>query len=288
MSGPTLLSRMVHRLGGRWAAPRRYATLGGWAADVYDEALKRVRRWPLPFRRAVRRIRLVGGAAPYAVRLGTTDLDVLTEVYFRGEYDEVAHLDLGPSPLVVDLGSNIGLSVRFWKERWPGAEVIAVEPDAQNAAVCRMNAASAPGPPTQVFEVCIAGHSRDVQLDHSRGEWGFSMREKADGPNPTDPRAGPKVEAITLEELLRRAAIDPGRRINLLKCDIEGAEREVFAQCRPWIGRVGAAVVELHAPYTRADLMADLARAGGGFDCRVLKTSPGIDVVLLTRPSAAR
>lgn len=288
MSGPTLVSRVVRRLGGRWAAPRRYATLGGWAADVYDEALKRLRGWPLPLRRALRRVRLEGGAAPYSVRLGTTDMDVLTEVYFRGEYEQVAQLDLGPSPLIVDLGSNIGLSIRFWKERWPQAEVLAVEPDAENAAVCRANASAAPGPPTRVFEVCIAGHARDVQLDRSRGEWGFSMLQGDAAPGAAGPGGGPRVEAITLEELLRRAQVPPERRIDLLKCDIEGAEQEVFAHCESWIGRVGAAVVELHAPYTRDRLLADLHRARAGFDCRVLKSIPGIDVVLLTRTPIAR
>lgn len=279
---------MVRRLGGRWAAQRRYATLGGWAADVYDEVLKRTRRWPLPLRRSLRRVRLVGGSAPYAVRLGTTDLDVLTEVYFRGEYEEVARLNLGASPLIVDLGSNIGLSVRFWKECWPDAEIVAVEPDPGNAAVCRANAAAAPGPAVKVFEVCVAGRPREVQLDRTRGEWGFSILDGAGAPGHGDPSAGPSVEAVTLEDLLRRAAIDPGRRIDLLKCDIEGAEREVFAHCRPWIDRVAAAVVELHAPYTRAHLLQDLERAGGGFECRVLKAIPGIDVVLLTRPPDAR
>ena len=34
--------------------------------------------------------------------------------------------------------------------------------------------------------------------------------------------------------------------IDLLKVDIEGAEREVFESSRGWIDRVGAIVVELH------------------------------------------
>jgi hypothetical protein len=35
-------------------------------------------------------------------------------------------------------------------------------------------------------------------------------------------------------------------RVNLLKLDIEGSEKEVFSNARPWIDRVDAISIELH------------------------------------------
>lgn len=34
--------------------------------------------------------------------------------------------------------------------------------------------------------------------------------------------------------------------VDVLKIDIEGAEREVFKTCSPWIKKVGTIVIELH------------------------------------------
>lgn len=48
---------------------------------------------------------------------------------------------------------------------------------------------------------------------------------------------------VSLPDLLTRYGID---RIDLLKIDIEGAEREIFSDSAPWIARVGAIATELH------------------------------------------
>jgi len=54
--------------------------------------------------------------------------------------------------------------------------------------------------------------------------------------------------------------------LDLLKCDIEGAEREVFAACDAWIGRVRCMVVEVHDGLGIPELAHALARAGGRFE----------------------
>jgi len=55
-------------------------------------------------------------------------------------------------------------------------------------------------------------------------------------------------------------------RIDLLKCDIEGSEIELFADCRDWIHRVKALLVETHAPYTVQQLYAALRANGWNFN----------------------
>jgi hypothetical protein len=66
-----------------------------------------------------------------------------------------------------------------------------------------------------------------------------------------------------------------------LKCDIEGAKRELFSDCRAWIGRVRNISIEVHGDYTRQNLMQDLARNGANF---VIATPDcGGNVLLLQR-----
>jgi hypothetical protein len=51
----------------------------------------------------------------------------------------------------------------------------------------------------------------------------------------------------------------------VLKVDIEGAEREVFADPSAWIDRVGVIIVELHDRF-RTGCSRAFYRATGGFD----------------------
>jgi hypothetical protein len=65
---------------------------------------------------------------------------------------------------------------------------------------------------------------------------------------------------LTVTQICERAGIDG--QIDLLKCDIEGAEEELFDECAPWIGRVRYMAVEVHEPYTRQKLVTALKSAG--------------------------
>jgi len=55
--------------------------------------------------------------------------------------------------------------------------------------------------------------------------------------------------------------VEPGARIDVLKCDIEGSETEVFKDCSSWIRRVRCMAVEVHNPYRAANLRDDLCRS---------------------------
>ena len=74
-----------------------------------------------------------------------------------------------------------------------------------------------------------------------------------------------------------------GQKIDLLKCDIEGAERELFEDCRSWIAQVNAIVIELHPPYTLTDLLVALKRGGADFQVAVHVHQKLCPVVLLNR-----
>lgn len=70
--------------------------------------------------------------------------------------------------------------------------------------------------------------------------WGFRT-ENVD----LSPRSNQHVlvRGITVEELMREHGLES---IDLLKVDIEGAEKEIFEKCSPWIDRVRAIAVEVH------------------------------------------
>jgi FkbM family methyltransferase len=173
------------------------------------------------------RLRSFGGRV--WLRSHTTDISVLNEHLIGGWYGWVGAID----GTIVDLGANNGLTARWFLARHPRARVVCVEPDPGNLEILRRNLAEVPGRASLV-PACVGSHERRVALVGTDGEWSFAMRE-TEGPGDADVR--------TMEHILDEQGVG---RVALLKSNIEGAEREVFADCGAWIDRIDRTVVECH------------------------------------------
>ena len=114
------------------------------------------------------------------------------------------------------------------------------------------------------LRACIDGKPGKVLLDRSGLEQLYHISD-------TDTGNCVEVDALTVPQVLEQCNADPV--IDLLKCDIQGAEKAVFADCASWVDRVRNMVVELHDPYSKDEFLADLERAGWTYtDCVVHKT----------------
>lgn len=272
---------------------RHLARLDAWRAEVrtyWHEcarprdflALMRVRlsqskvgRWVTPNPITVK-VDLNTLGPSVTLRSHTTDISVLKELLVGDSYEPLpADLEV---ETVVDLGANVGLSYRWLRSRYPRAKFVCVEPDPGNLEILRANV-RAVDEGAVIHGVCVGGRERRVELATTSGEWGFRMADAA------DPDAG--IDVMTMDALLQNAGFD---HIGVLKCDIEGAEAEVFADCRSWIGRVDAMSVECHSDVMRTEALLTAVRDNGGhFDVRHLESNPqlGFDIVTLQRAAAA-
>ena len=200
------------------------------------------------------RLRPKGFGKPVALRPGTTDCCVFREIFIEGEYDCLLRNALGEVKTVLDLGANIGLFTRYARQHFPDARIVAVEPEEGNARMLAENLGlSGPDLRVTALQACAAGMSRCVSVVSTTGEWGYQM---VDG-------AGAQVAAMRVPEILAGAGISGD--VDLLKCDVEGAEKEIFANCADWIGRIRNIMVEIHGDYTAVGLLADIACNGGNF-----------------------
>jgi FkbM family methyltransferase len=201
---------------------------------------------------------------PVRLRSHSTDISVLSELLIG---DEISALPNMPdATTVVDLGANIGLSYRWLRRRYPNASFVCVEPDPGNLEMLRRNA----GTDCQVVAACVGGHERRVALTNGDGEWGYRMVDASDG----------TVPVITIDRLLADQALD---EIDILKCDIEGAELELFTDCRSWIRRVRAMVVECHLHTTSSDEILSLLDANdSGLEVAHLERQPDLGFELVT------
>lgn len=239
-----------------WRNRLTYERLQDWALSFYHRLILRLPHLPLPLRHSIREVRLANVDAPFYVRLGTTDWYVLEEIFIDRAYEPVVLRHAGGARHIVDLGANAGFSIRWWQLQYPEARITAVEPDAENLLLCERNLLKGDGADSvRLVQACVAGRERDVSLERSGGEWRFRMTDAV-----TEDAKG-RVKALTMPQLLS----DDAAPVDILKCDIEGAEAEVFADCSAWIGRVRQLVVEVHRPYSPEVFMEDLARGGGQF-----------------------
>jgi FkbM family methyltransferase len=187
---------------------------------------------------ALRTVRARGFATPIHYRPGTSDAIVLEQIFEDRQYG----LLLGRHDVrfIVDCGANIGAASLLLLERYPAAQLIAVEPDAGNMIVCKKNLAPF-GSRARFVESGI--WSSDVGLVVERGEYGdgqaWSFRVR-----PCRPGEAPEVHGVSLGSLMREHNFP---RIDLLKMDIERSELEVFTQNDlEWLSRTRVLAIELH------------------------------------------
>ena len=113
---------------------------------------------------------------------------------------------------------------------------MAVEAEASNFAVLTRNVRAYPS----VLPIHAALWNKDGQISiaaPSSSESPFSKVEFV-----VNEVEGAPVRAVTMRTLMREARIES---IDLLKVDIEGAEKEVFESC-DWMGSVRCLAIELH------------------------------------------
>jgi FkbM family methyltransferase len=192
------------------------------------------------------RLRPLGGHE-VAVRQGTGDFYALRDTFFA-KY----HL---PPPGIVprtiwDLGANIGLTMAHFAALFPDSQILGVELDADNAALCRENVS----PWADRCGLLVgAVWTSDGEVTYRRG------RGREQGFRVVDGGGDVAARSLTLNSLVEH---QQWARIDYVKMDIEGAEREVLRSEVEWAQHVGSIKVEIHEPYSVEECERDLRALG--------------------------
>jgi hypothetical protein len=107
------------------------------------------------------------------------------------------------------------------------------------------------GSRAEVVEAAVGTRSGLVSFDDSGWSWGGHIAASG--------YPGRPVRCCTLDEVVSTFDLD---HIDLLKIDIEGAERDVLRSCGASLGKVGMIVIELHGDYALADFTRDVSPLG--------------------------
>ena len=145
------------------------------------------------------------------------------EQYYR------SMVDRSKTPLILDLGANIGLASAYFHEIWPQARIISVEPNAGNCIVARDNLPSS----ATLVEAAVGSSTGSIGLIDTGRNCGFQV----------DTGTGGDIPLVTVNQLLQRA---PDTEPFLVKIDIEGFEEDLFSKDLDWIDRFPILLIELH------------------------------------------
>ena len=180
-----------------------------------------------------------------------------------GMYNEIVYSDhykfipKHETPVIIDCGSNIGISLLYFRKSFPNATLVGIEADPDICKVLQENLDKNNCSAT-IVEKALWSKSGDKILFGQEGADGGSVFNSANSIT---------VETICLDDLLR-----PYDYVDLLKIDIEGAEVDVFKQASTSLEKVDHAFIEFHSfPNKPQDLEIILSTmAQYGFRYKIL------------------
>lgn len=180
-------------------------------------------------------VKVAGLAHPVRLRIGTTDISTYMQVLVERQYE----FDIPIIPrFAIDAGANIGLASIYLSNRYPSLQIVAIEPEESNYLLLCMNIA--PYPNIKAIRGALWFQEASMNLvDSGFGNHGFQVSsEKTSISNHTE-----SVPGITVDWVLRESRENI---VDLLKIDIEGAEKRVMENSENWISKVRVIMIELH------------------------------------------
>jgi FkbM family methyltransferase len=176
-----------------------------------------------------------------------SEINVLEEILVDDEYRDVRGR---AATEILDLGSNIGASVLYFRSLFPMATIVAVEPNPTTFQ--RLAANVGRDPHVRCVQAAITAKPGAVAFAAGSLSWSSHIDHSG--------CAATTVSGITLADLCQQQRL---RRIDILKIDIEGAEWEVLETAD--LTHVCYVIGEVHPDPARdvADWLTRITHANG-------------------------
>lgn len=133
-------------------------------------------------------------------------------------------------PYIIDCGSNIGLSVLYFKKLFPKSHIVAFEPDPFLCEYLTQNVRSNGLSKIKILPKAVWSTNTALPF----------LSDGADGGRVSSGPNGISVEAVMLNQFL-------DRDVDFLKIDIEGNELEVLKSCSESLKNVSKIFLEYHS-----------------------------------------
>ena len=181
-------------------------------------------------------IKINGLSIPFAFRPNSTDVYVMQQIFQNVDY-ALPIKNFHPK-LILDCGGNIGCSAIFFTNVYHDAQIYAVEPDKMNFKILKLNTVFF----DNVHPINSALWDKETFIKVVVGIPGRNSAYMTIETTADDSQA---FRTTTVSKILAESGFD---EIDLMKIDIEGAEKEVFSapDVDDWLSKVKVLVIELH------------------------------------------
>lgn len=172
------------------------------------------------------------------VRKGTSDWMAFKQVFIWKEYKYP--IPFAPKT-ILDAGSNVGYAALWFARQFPEAQIVSLEPETTNFNMLKKNTAAYTN--IHPIKAGLWGKSCYLKIVPTHmGNWGFRTEE-------VETESTDTIKALSIREIMQA---HNWQTIDVLKMDIEGAEKNVFASdSREWLPKVKMIFLELHDGYDK-------------------------------------
>lgn len=150
------------------------------------------------------------------------------------------------SPLILDCGGHIGVSVLYFKKLYPNSQIICFEPDPKNQEYFKRNVEQNNLKEITLIPAALSDKNGTAGffssknwsiLNKSTWSWGNSLVKHPEVSDATHKVI--KVQTVKLSSYINKP-------VEMLKIDIEGAETLVLNEIKNKLGLVRNIVIEFH------------------------------------------
>ena len=171
------------------------------------------------------------------LRPNTKDKESVQQIFVQEQYAPLKGIE--NVKLIVDCGAYIGLASYYLATEYPKAEIIALEPDKLSYEQALTNISEHPSrTKITVYNLAVWPYPTAVYLERCERSWATQVTEATNKD---------KTFAITLNQIQSMYDV-----IDILKVDIEGSEKYVFAENTQWLNYTRNIAIELHDEQDRA------------------------------------
>ena len=179
---------------------------------------------------------------PFFVRPGTIDINTVINNVIREEYGQFQ--PASEPQWMIDAGAYIGDTSAYFLSRFPYLKVIALEPHIKSYEIACKNLTPY-GDRVVLLNKGLWAQDQKVTFGGFYSE--ASIRDK-----------GWEIDCISLPTILDQFSIP---RINILKMDIEGAEKAIFSfSPEKWLDRIDLLIMEIHGQKIMDEVLTTLRK----------------------------
>lgn len=176
---------------------------------------------------------------PFELRDNVSDKAIFSQVFYEKQYD-LYGVDFPDALKIIDGGANIGCASVYLSLRFSKAEVIAIEPEKNNFELLKKNTAAYKN--IRCIQAGIWDKNENLSLTNPEGgaaEFMFDNNSNNDN----------SINGMTISAIMNS---QNWNEVDIIKLDIEGAEKEVFAaNDLSWLKKVKLLIIELHDRYKK-------------------------------------